>query len=141
MLAVADRGSTRSGRQYLPDYIERILEERCSEFIEKLQRSDTTEISSLFADMTISPKKEKTLREYGAPSGIVAKSPILYPTNYAEEFSIDANLINEVKDNTFLGQEDEDPHALLTTFNALCGTFKLKVCPENLSYLNFLGGL
>lgn len=96
------------------------------EVIETLTKSPTVGISSLFAAMTISPKKEKRLREYGAPSCMVAKSPILYPTNYAEEFSIDTELICEVKNHVFSGQEDEDPQAHLPIFDALCGIFKRK---------------
>ena len=75
MLSVKDKGSTRSGRTYLPDYIERILGTRLEEVVTNLRNSNIIDINSidtLMSKMTISEKpkpiREKTLREYGAPS-------------------------------------------------------------------------
>ena len=51
--------------------------------------------------------------------------PIVYPTNYATEYSIDCDLIQEVKRHAFAGTKDEDPQAHLMFFYTLCGTFKI----------------
>ena len=75
MISVKDRGSTRSGRTYLLDYIERFPEPRRLEVFERLANSRTVDInniSNLMAELTISRRPEnepeKPLREYGAPS-------------------------------------------------------------------------
>ena len=75
MIYVEDRGSTRSGRTYLPGYIERIPEPRRLEIFERLANSrtmDVNNISNFMAELTISRRPdnedEKPLREYGAPS-------------------------------------------------------------------------
>ena len=85
MLSVKDRGSTRSGKTYLPDYIERIPHTRLGEFITNFQNSNTIDINSintLMSRMTISGKPEetheKTLGEYGAPSRHYLSSPIKF---------------------------------------------------------------
>jgi hypothetical protein len=75
--------------------------------------------------MSITLQKEKSLREYGAPY-MGARSPIIYPTNYAPEYSIDTELISIVESHSLSGREDEDPQTHLMTFDALCGTFKIK---------------
>ena len=86
MLSITDRGSTRSGKSNLPDYIERIPDTRLEEFIINFQNSNTIDINSintLMSRMTISGKpeetREKTLGEYGAPSRHYLSSPIKFP--------------------------------------------------------------
>ena len=75
--------------------------------------------------MTITQKEEKSLREYYAPY-MGSRSPIVYPTNFATEYSIGCDLIREVRKHAFSGTEEEDPQAHLMFFDALCGTFKIK---------------
>ena len=75
--------------------------------------------------MTITQKPKKTIRDHCAPM-LVSRSPIVYPTNYAQEYSIDCDLIVEVRKHTFAGIEEQEPQAHLLTFDTLCGTFKLK---------------
>lgn len=70
--------------------------------------SGNVDINSLFVEMMISPKEKKTLRECRAPLGIVIKSPILLPKNYAKEFAIHTDIICEVHDKAFVGYIDED---------------------------------
>ena len=82
MLSVKDRGSTRSGKSYLPDYIERIPDTRLEEFFTNFQNSNTIDINSintLMSRITISGKpeetREKTLGEYGHLQGIILVAP------------------------------------------------------------------
>src|SRR4051812_10742705 len=75
MVSLGDKGSTRSGRTYLPDYLDRVPFRRHQEIIEKLFRSNKFEVENLSYFMEImsihrkTPKKpEKTLRENTAPN-------------------------------------------------------------------------
>jgi hypothetical protein len=69
MISVEDRGSTRLGRTCIPDYIERVPDQGCHEFIENLANSRVVEVnglSSLMTDLSIAQKAEelnKTLHE------------------------------------------------------------------------------
>ena len=47
MVSVEDRGSTCSGRTYLPDYFERVPAQRCKEIIENLLKSKRVDIDNL----------------------------------------------------------------------------------------------
>ena len=75
--------------------------------------------------MSITPKPKKTIRDH-CDTILFSRSPIVYPTNYAKEYSIDCDLIAEVGKHAFVGTEEEDPQAHLMFFDTLCGTFKLK---------------
>ena len=129
MLSVKDRGSTRSGKSYLPDYIERIPDTRLEEFITNFQNSNTIDINSintLMSRMTISGKpeetREKTLGEYGAPSRHYLSSPI----KFAEGpfIPLHPELIHKVDETAFQGKEGEDPHLHIATFVELCTALK-----------------
>ena len=105
MLSVKDRGSTRSGKSYLPDYIECIPDTRLEEFITNFQNSNTIDINlinTLMSRMTISGKpeetREKTLGEYGAPSRNYLSSPILYEGPF---IPLRPELIHKVDETAF----------------------------------------
>jgi hypothetical protein len=56
MISVAERGSLCSGRNYLPDYIERIPVERRQEICKKLANShsiDMNSLSSMMEDLSV----------------------------------------------------------------------------------------
>jgi hypothetical protein len=100
MISVEDRGSTLSGRTYLPGYIDRIPEPRLLEVLENLTNSRTVDVNSLsnlMADLSITgrPEKEpkKSLREYGAPSAHAIRKPILFPKVNVDEYQINTELI------------------------------------------------
>ena len=93
--------------------------------MEKYKNNETVELNTLFIEMTITPNPKKAIREHCAPV-LISRSPIVYPTNYAQEYSIDCDLITEVRNHAFAGTEEEDPQAHLMMFDTLCGTFKLK---------------
>jgi hypothetical protein len=76
------------------------------------------------AMMTITMKLDKTLREYGAPSKHVIKALIVILKVYVNEYNIDIELIRQVKEYVFSGENDEDPNLYLIMSNALCETFK-----------------
>ena len=103
MLPVSDRGATRSGKTYLPEYISHFPQEQQASLMEKYKKNQTTELNTLFAEMSI-----------------------IYPTNYATEYSIDCDLIQEVSKHAFARTIEEDPQAHLMFFDTLCGTFKIK---------------
>jgi hypothetical protein len=75
--------------------------------------------------MSITQKPVKFVREYCAPF-LGSRSPVVYPTNYPTEYSIDCSLIQEIKKHAFAGSEEEDHQAHLMFFDTLCGTFKIK---------------
>ena len=86
MFSLGDKGSTRSGRTYLQNYLEHVHVQRREEIIEKHLRSKKVEVENLSDFMEImsicrtTPKKpEKTLREYNAPSSEFLKQPIEFP--------------------------------------------------------------
>ena len=84
--------------------------------------------------MSITLKPKKTIRDHCAPV-LISRSPIVYPTNYAKEYSIDCDLIAKVIKHAFAGPEKEDPQEHLMFFDTLCGTFKMKyMCLMNLFY-------
>ena len=85
MISIEDIGSTRSGRTYVPDYIERFPEPRRLKVFERLANSrtmDVNSISNLMTELAISRRPdneaEKPLREYGAPSARAIINPILF---------------------------------------------------------------
>ncbi len=47
MISVEDRGSTRSGRVYLPNFIDRVPDSRCLEVIQNLANSRVVDVNSL----------------------------------------------------------------------------------------------
>ena len=75
MISVEDKGSTRFGRTYLPDFINRFPESRRLEVVERLAKSrtvDANSLSDLMGELTISRRPdieaEKPPREFGAPT-------------------------------------------------------------------------
>jgi hypothetical protein len=121
MISIEDRGSTRSGRTYLPDYIERVPDQRRHKFIENLANSrdvDVNSLSSLMADLSIAQKVEelnKTLHEWGCPSVLYTRKHILYPDVKGNgEYEIKPKIISMMQYNAFSGKEDEDPSLHLT---------------------------
>lgn len=69
--------------------------------------------------------------------GIVIKTPIILCTNYAKEIAIDTDIILKVQDKAFLLHVNEDPYTYLMTFDALCGSIKLKDMSREFVLLNF----
>ena len=53
MISVEDRGSTRSGRTYLPEYLDRVPTQRREEIIENLLKSKRVDIDNLSNIMEI----------------------------------------------------------------------------------------
>lgn len=51
-----------------------------------------------------------------------SRSHIVYPTNFATEYSTDCELIHEVQKHAFTGDEEEEPQVHLMFSDALCGT-------------------
>jgi hypothetical protein len=129
MIYIQERGATRSGRNYVREYIERIPDTRHDETITNLFRSNAFDINSLMSRLTILQEEEKTLREYGAPSIRVIKAPIAMPAIGASEFSIVFKLSAKRKQQPFSGEEGEDPSLHLDMFYLLCNTFKPKEIP------------
>ena len=74
--------------------------------------------------MSTTPKPKKTIRDHCAPV-LISRSPIVYPPNFAKEYSIVCDLIAEGRKYAFTGTED-DPQAHLMFFETFYGTFKLK---------------
>ena len=100
MISVEDRGSTRSGRTYLSDFLNRFPESRHLEVVERLAKSrtvDANSLSDLMAELTISKRPdieaEKPLREYGAPTARAIIKPILFPEVNVEEYEINTEVI------------------------------------------------
>lgn len=52
MISVEDRGTTRSGKTYLPLYIDRVSIEIFLEFIERFSNARTVDVNSLILLMT-----------------------------------------------------------------------------------------
>jgi hypothetical protein len=130
MISVEDRGSTRSGRTYLPGYIDRIPEPRRLEIFERLanlRTVDVNNISNLMTELTISRRPEnepeKPLREYGAPSARAIRKPILFPEVNVEEYEINTELIYMLQENAFQGEEDENPLDHIKEVHGICETF------------------
>ena len=82
MISVEDRGSTRSGRNYLPSFIERVPDSRRLEVLQNLARShavDVNGLSIMMENLTIVAKDiepEKALGDYGSPLTLVTRKPI-----------------------------------------------------------------
>lgn len=129
MIYVEDRGSTRSGKTYLPPYIEHVPDDRRLEFIKNLANSRTVDVdslSSLMKELSLTQKAEepkKTLRECGAPSSFAMREPILYPDLEGMEYYLSPKLIHMMKDIAFARTEDEDPNHHLTKVYDICDTF------------------
>ena len=130
MISVEDRGSTRSGRTYLPDFINHFPESRRLEVVERLAKScdvDVNSLSDLMAELTISKRPdieaEKPLREYGAPTARAIRKPILFPEVNVEEYEINTELIYMLHDIAFQGKEDEDPLDHIREVHGICETF------------------
>ena len=73
------------GKSYLPDDIAHFPQEHQASLMENYKNSETVELNTLFAEMSITPKPKKTIRDHCALV-FVSRSPILYPTNYAKEY-------------------------------------------------------
>ena len=130
MISVEYRGSTRSGRPYLPDYIDRVPEPRRLEILENLTNSRNVEvnnISNLMANLTITgrPEKEpeKSLREYGAPSARAIRKPILFHEVNVDEYEINTELIYILQEKDFKGEEDESPLLHIRQVDSICEAF------------------
>jgi hypothetical protein len=118
MMSVADRGALRSGRNYLPEYIERIPEERRQEICEKLANScsiDVNSLSSMMEDLSIFTRgvirAEKTLREHGAPSKEFMRNPIVLPDPKTEVKEHVPHLFLVINDN---------PYGLIFALSYIC---------------------
>lgn len=126
MISVEDRGSTRSGRVYLPNFIDRVPDSRRLEVIQNLANLhavDVNSLSTMMENLSITAKAagpSKTLGEYGTPSTLVAKNPIVYPDVKGTEYEIDPELLIMMQDNAFSGEEHEDPSVHLTRVNDIC---------------------
>jgi hypothetical protein len=94
MISIEDRGSTRSGRVYLPNFIDRVPDSRRLEVIQNLANSrvvDVNSLSTMMENLSIRAKTagpSKALGEYGIPSTLVAKNPIVYPDVKGIEYEI-----------------------------------------------------
>ena len=62
MICVEDRGSTRSGRTYLPDYLDRVPTQRREEIIENLLKSKRVDIDNLSNIMEIMSIHRTTIK-------------------------------------------------------------------------------
>jgi hypothetical protein len=119
MTSVEDRGSTCSGRVYLPNFIDQVPDSRRLEVIQNLANSRDVEVNSLCTLMenlsitatAVGPSK--TLEEYGTPSTLVAKNPIVYSDLKGIEYEIDPELLNMMQEDAFSGEDHEDPSVLL----------------------------
>src|SRR4051812_15868886 len=99
MVSLGDKGSTCSGRSYLPDYLDRVPTQRREEIIEKLLRSNKVEVENLSDFLEImsihrkTPEKpEKTLREYSAPNSAFLKQPIEFLNPGVREYRFDGEI-------------------------------------------------
>ena len=62
MISVEDRGSTRSGRTYLPEYLERVPDQRRLEIIENILKSSSVSVDGLSNIMEIMSINRTTAR-------------------------------------------------------------------------------
>ena len=116
MISVEDSGSTRSGRTYLLEYLERVPDQRRQEIIENLLKSSTVSVDGLSNIMEIMSinrttvrRAEKTLKEYCAPSLYNLKEPILLLDPGVRGYQFYAVLLHILQEKAFNGREDEDP--------------------------------
>ena len=126
MFSVEDRGATRSGRKYLVYYPERYPKEAIPELIQNIRKSQNIDIANLFENMVITPKKEKTLREYSAPSRNYIRNPIINPDSRYPHYNIDPAIIIHAMQNTFSGDEGQDPGLHLSELDSYCDACKPK---------------
>ena len=101
MLPVGERGATRSGKSYLVPYTDSFPKGAIPELVQNLIRSQNIDIADLFEDMAITPRKEKTLREYSAPSKNYIRNPIINPDSSYPHYNIDPAIIIYGMHNTF----------------------------------------
>ena len=73
--------------RYLTEYFEIIPEERVPEFASKFSKN--INLSTIFENMSITPKPENTLRECSAPSGEYLRNPIINPDSADAFYEID----------------------------------------------------
>ena len=109
MFSIEDRGATRSGKSYLVQYKDRYPREAIPKLIQNIKRSQNIDILNLFENMAITPRKEKNLREYSAPSKNYIRNPIINPDSSYPHYNIDPAIIIYAMQNTFSGDEDRDP--------------------------------
>ena len=126
IISVEDRGSTCSGRVYLPNFIDRVPDSRRLEVIQNLANScavDVNSLSTLMENLSVTAKASgprKTLGECGTPSTLVAKNPIVYPDVKGIEYEIDHELLTMMQENAFSGEDHEDLSVHLTRMNDIC---------------------
>lgn len=107
MISVEDRGSIRLGRVYLPNFIDRVPDSRHLEVLQYLANSrdvDVNSLSTIMENLSITAKAaepSKALGEYGTPSTLVAKNPIVYPDVKGIEYEIDRKLLIRMQENAF----------------------------------------
>jgi hypothetical protein len=84
MISVEDKGSTRSGRIYLPHFIDQVPDSRHPKVIQNLVNScvgDINSLSTLMENLSITAKAagpSKIFAEYETHSALVANNPIIY---------------------------------------------------------------
>ena len=142
MVSVEDRGSTRSGRTYLPDYFERVPAQRREEIVEnilKSKRVDIDNLSNIMEIMSIHRTtvkiSEKALKEYCAPTLHYFKEPILFPNPGVREYQFDGELINIWQEKAFSGREDEDPRRHFREFDDVIASIGPKGISRDFSRL------
>ena len=135
-----------TGRVYLPNFIDRVPDSRRLEVIQNLANSravDVNSLSTMMENLSITAKAagpSKALGEYGTPSTLVAKNPIVYPDVKGIEYEIDPELLIMMQENAFLGKEHEDPGIHLTRVNDICEVVGPKNLPKNSYFLNYFVG-
>ena len=142
MISVEDRGSTRSGRTYLPEYLDRVPTQRREEIIENLLKSKRVDVDNLSDIMeimsinrTTATIPEKALKEYSAPTLHYLKEPILFPNPGVREYQFDGELINILQEKAFSGREDEDPGRHLREFEDVIASIGPKGISRDFSRL------
>ena len=76
--------------------------------------------------MAITPKKEKALREYNAPSRNYIINPIINLDSRYPAYNIDPTIIMYAMQHTFSGVEGQDPGLHLSEFDSYCDVCKPK---------------
>ena len=100
MISVEDRGSTRSGRTYLPEYLDRVPTQRREEIIENLLKSKRVHVDNLSDIMeimsinrTTATIPEKALKEYSAPTLHYLKNLYYFLILELESINLMVNLL------------------------------------------------
>ena len=136
MLSAGDGGATRSGKHYLVPYTDRFPKGAIPELVQNSKRSENIDITDLFEDMAITPRKEKTLREYSAPSKNYIRNQIINLDSSYPHYNIDPAIILHAMQNTFSGGEDQDPGLHLSELDSYCDACKPKELTKEFVVLN-----